>query len=432
MTRAPESLCWRLTRETLILLLVFQLIVFGIGGALIVWPLLRTATADLARVMQAAAARWPDGPNTAPNARPTLFRDTDSALWMQVQEPVGLRRSYLPYAYVLSRTLSARTGGIVDVRVDTNGRYWARLPARGAAVWVGFDAVRVGTRPPLMLMLLAPALIGLALAFSVLVARRMTRPLSQLIAASARLGHGETDVRVNEDGPREIAALAQAFNTLAARLRELLDNRTTLLVGLSHDLRTPLTRLRLALEMLGDSADAELVAGMQRDLAALKALLDDVFALERGLHLEQGRRVTVEAAVAGVVAAARQAGHAVDYDATRCTAEVSDLALTRVLENLIENAARYAPAAPITVRLACRAGDAVVEIADRGPGIPADQRTAVLRPFYRMDASRSAPAGGSGLGLAIVQQICRTQGWEIELGDRDGGGLRAVLTIAAR
>lgn len=427
MTRAPESLCRRLTRETLILLLVFQLMLFAVGGKLIVWPLLNTATADLARVMEAAAARWPDA---SPNTGPTAFRDADSALWMQAQEPVGLRRSYLPYAYVLSRTLSARAGETVDVKVDLDGRYWARLPARGGAVWTGFDIVRLGTRPPLMLMLLVPALIGLALAFSVLVARRMTRPLSQLIAASARLGRGETGVRVGEDGPREIAALAQAFNTLAGRLRELLDNRTTLLVGLSHDLRTPLTRLRLALEMLGDS-DAELVAGMQRDLDALNALLDDVFALERGLHLEQGRRVTIETAVTGVVAAARQAGHAVDYDAVACDVEVSDLALTRVLENLVQNALRYAPAAPVAVRLACRAGGAVVEVADRGPGIPADQRAAVLRPFYRLDASRSA-AGGSGLGLAIVQQICRAQGWEIELGDRDGGGLRAVLTIAAR
>lgn len=425
MKTERESLRRRLTRETLLLLLAFQLILFGVGGALVVWPLLNTATADLARVMQAAAARWAAAPDTAQ----TLVRDAESALWGQVHEPVGLGHSYLPYAYVLGRTLSMRTGAAVDVQVDRDGRYWARLPGRRDGVWVGFDAERIGTRPPLMLMLLALVLIGLALAFSVLVARRMTQPLTQLIDASARLGRGDTDVRVPETGPREIAALAQAFNSLAGRLRELLDNRATLLVGLSHDLRTPLTRLRLSLEMLEGARDAELVAGMERDLDGLKVLLDDVLALERGLHLERGRQVRVDAVLAAAVDAARRAGHAVEWNERSCAQEISELALKRVLENLIENAVRYGGPAPVTVELDCTASGVSIAVADRGPGIPADQREAVLRPFHRLDTSRSSGTGGHGLGLAIVQQICRAQGWRIELAAREGGGLRAVVRL---
>lgn len=427
MKRAPESLCRRLTRETLTLLLVFQLIVFSVGGALIVWPLLNTSVADFARVMQSAADRWRDAASAA--SVPT--RDAEAVLWLQSAAPAALRPSYLPYVHVLSRRLTADAGQPVAVRADPQGRYWARLPRRsGGDVWIGFDAERVGTRPPLMLAVIAFALIGLALAFSVMVARRMTQPLGDLIRASTRLGQGDTSVRVPETGPREIAALAQAFNTLAAQLRELLDNRATLLIGLAHDLRTPLTRLRLALEMLDPARDDELSAGMERDLDALKDLLDNVFALEQGLHLEQGRRVRIDAVVADVVTA-HQSGHAVDYTEAVCATEVSELALRRVLENLIENAARYGGPAPITVTLACADGIAVVEVVDRGQGIPVDQRAAVLRPFYRLDASRSAAAGGSGLGLAIVQQICRAQGWTITLGEREGGGLRAVVTIAA-
>lgn len=425
MSAERESLCRRLTRETLLLLLAFLLILSSLGGALIVWPLLSTATTDLARVMQITADRRA----AQPGVMPAPVWDEVAALWLQTQTPDGLRPSYLPFAHVLGRALTRRAGREVSVQVDPQGRYWAPLQAGGNAVWVGFDTQRVGTRPPLMLLLLALVLVGLALGFSVLVASRMTRPLAQLIAASARLGRGDTDVRVAETGPREIAALAQAFNTLAGRLRELLDNRATLLVGLSHDLRTPLARLRLSLEMLEGTHDAELVAGMERDLEALKALLDDVLALERGLHLERGRQARVDAVLADVVAAARRAGHRIEWSGQSCARAVSEIALKRVLDNLIENAARYGGTAPITVTAVGSADGAILEIADRGPGIPAAQRSAVLRPFYRLDASRSSGTGGHGLGLAIVQQICRAQEWGIELADRDGGGLRVVLRL---
>lgn len=427
MKAGRESLCRRLTRETLMLLLAFLLVLFSVGGALIVWPLLNTATADLARVMQAAVDRH--------GAEPVLAQasgwDAEAEIWLQVRVPDGLRQSYLPFTHVLSRILTERMGRDIAVQVDSEGRYWAPLAGRGGIVWVGFDPGRVGTRPPLMLVLLALVLVGLALGFSVLVASRMTQPLAQLIDASARLGRGDTDVRVPEAGPREIAALAQAFNTLAGRLRELLDNRATLLVGLSHDLRTPLARLRLSLEMLEDAGDAELVAGMERDLDALKALLDDVLALERGLHLERGRQVRVDSVLKDVVEAVRRAGHTVEWDARPCALEVSELALRRVLENLIGNALRYGDSAPIALNVRCGERSVNLEVADRGPGIPVGQREAVLRPFYRLDAARSSHTGGHGLGLAIVQQICRAQGWRIDLCERKGGGLLAVVEIGS-
>lgn len=433
MKRATETLRRRLTREALILLLLFQGITFTAGAVLIVRPLLQAATGDLAIVMRQAAERWVERATdtTATDGISTPFEDTTAALWLQHQAPIGLRDSYLPFAWVLGDALAAAAGlpGTVLVQVGADQRYWAPLHLPQQTVWVGFDAERIGTRPPLLLALLALALTGLALSFSILVASRMTRPLRQLVTASERLGCGDTEVRVPEQGPAEVAVLAHAFNTLAARLRELLDNRTTLFVGLSHDLRTPLARLRLSLEMIEGGANAELVTGMARDLDTLKRLLDDVLALERGLHLERGQQACIGTILAEVVDAVRRAGHDVEWTAMPCDLAVSELALRRVLENLIENALRYGGPAPLTVMLQCAATGATLEIADRGPGIPADQREAVLRPFYRLESSRSHDTGGSGLGLAIVRQICSSQGWTLTLLDNPGGGLRVRLAI---
>lgn len=426
MTHKPEGLRQRLTRELVILLLLFQLLVFIVSGVLIVRPLLNAATADLAVVMQSAAHAW----LAEREAQVRHSNDQANALLLQLDEPLLIRDSYLPFARVLGQSLSERVnqGAPTPVRIDAQGRYWAPLHLPQATVWVGFEAQRIGTRPPLLLALIGLLLVVLAVAYSRWVAWRVAQPMRALVKASQRLGQGDTKVRVAETGPREMVILAQAFNALAERLRELLDNRATLLVGLSHDLRTPLARLRLALEMIEGTANQRLVAGMVRDLDAVNALLDDVLSLERGLHLEAGQQASVSVIIEQLLQTYR-ALHTIQWQPCDCPVEVSERALQRVLDNLLSNAIRYAGQQPVELRLDCAADAVCIEIIDKGPGIPAAERKTVMRPFYRLENSRNNQSGGSGLGLAIVQQICRAQAWRFELADNQPAGLIARLYI---
>ncbi|MHB1077578.1 ATP-binding protein [Thiobacillus sp.] len=256
-------------------------------------------------------------------------------------------------------------------------------------------------------------------------ARRTTRPLQRLQQAVTSLGRGQTPERLPETGPREIAALSR-FNEMTKQVEDLLAARTVLLAGVSHDLRTPLARLRLAVEMLVKEPSAELAAQVEGDIEAMDRLIGDVMTLARGFGHEAARRVVL----ADLVRSPPGAAEHVQIEAAAITLEVPTGALRRILANLLENALRYGGGQPVTLQAETGDGLCRIGVLDRGPGIPAAEQEAVFRPFYRLEASRNVGTGGSGLGLAIVRQLAAAQGWEVSLQDRPGGGLAVWLQIA--
>ena len=208
-------------------------------------------------------------------------------------------------------------------------------------------------------------------------------------------------------------------------LLALMDNRTTLLAGISHDLRTPLARLRLGLAMMPENANPALIARMERDMEEMNRLIGGFLELAQGLGQEEERPVDL-AALLGDLAQ----GTALEWRAQPpCIRAVAPVALRRILSNLIENALRYGGGKPVSIALDCAEEWARISVFDRGPGIPPDQAEKVFRPFYRLDSSRSSATGGSGLGLAIARQLADANGWKIELLAREGGGTEARLTI---
>jgi two-component system osmolarity sensor histidine kinase EnvZ len=270
------------------------------------------------------------------------------------------------------------------------------------------------------------ALLVLALAGAWLIASNLARPLAALERAAARIGRGESHQPLAEEGPRELRSLGAAFNRMARDLESLERERAMVLAGISHDLRTPLSRMRLALEMSG--AEPSTAGAMAADIDEIDAIIGQFLDFARGVK-EQKAHEDLGELLVDVAAHYERLGRKVTFQpAEDVRLPFARLALRRAVSNLVDNALRYA-GEPVEIALENGARRAVVEVRDRGPGIPKEQAERLKQPFTRLHAARSGPAG-AGLGLAIVDRIARAHGGSLELVPRDGGGLVARLTLA--
>jgi two-component system osmolarity sensor histidine kinase EnvZ len=208
-------------------------------------------------------------------------------------------------------------------------------------------------------------------------------------------------------------------------VHDLLENRTTLLGGISHDLRTPLTRMQLNVEMLREKFDLAKLARMEKDLAEMNGLIGGYLELARSTQAELPQEIDLDA-----LAIAVAAKHGAIYVSVGgCPFRAAPDALTRILDNLLQNAHRYGGGKELEIRLACGKGSAEISVLDSGPGIPEAELEKVFRPFYRLETSRASATGGTGLGLAIVKQLAELNGWKIRLANRPEGGLIATIVL---
>ncbi len=447
-----------LARQYAILLAVafiaFELLMAAVVVQLLMLPMARRAAADLAGLMVLSAQTWSElPPQTRPAFEIELYRN--HLLALRAEPPaIGQDPLHGPYVYFLERALAEKTGARHHLAAETIGGrtwYWAALPSGGGTISVGLPHDRVGTQPlSAMLIALSGGLaLGLALAFWL--ARRAAEPLARFEAAAAQVGQGRVPELLPETGPRELAALARRFNAMARQVQELLAARTTLFAGVSHDLRTPLARMRVALALLEERPSPKVLAQLERDVEEMDRLIGDVLDLARGLNPEPGVEIALadvfdEIAGAncealphpslgsgpplrGVLRPSGLSAVVIRQPDIRLCAP--PMALRRALGNLLDNALRHAGEAPVEL-VAERAGDDVrIGVLDRGPGIPDDRLETVFEPFVRLDAARSPAKGGAGLGLAIVRQLAQMNGWTVELKPREGGGLEAWLTLPA-
>lgn len=203
-----------------------------------------------------------------------------------------------------------------------------------------------------------------------------------------------------------------------------------MVAGISHDLRTPLTRLGLAIELLSDNADPKLISGIRRDLAAMEGLIKQFMELAQGLTEIREEEIDLWQALCTHVEDLRRVGYTVGLTPSiRCMLRGDPVALGRILANLLDNAAHYGDGEGIDAELRCDADQTCIIIGDRGPGIPEEQLETVFRPFHRLDSAREDRTGGSGLGLAIARQLANKNGWAVELTRRPGGGTIAALDL---
>ncbi len=258
-------------------------------------------------------------------------------------------------------------------------------------------------------------------------ARRLTRPIKRFAAAAAHLGVDRAAEPLPEAGPRELRAAIRAVNQMQARLRRFVEDRTRMLAAIGHDLRTPLTRLRLRAELVADPA---LQRKMLDDLDAMQAMLAATLSFARDDAAAEPRSPVDLADLLQSIAEARHdQGHDVTYAGPpRLVCPCRPLALRRALENLVDNAVVYGERARMT--LAAERGQATIGIDDDGPGIPDEAHEQVFAPFFRLEASRSRETGGTGLGLAVARSIIRGHGGDVQLANRTPDpGLRVIVTL---
>ena len=274
-------------------------------------------------------------------------------------------------------------------------------------------------------------LLWFALAFALvapagwLFARRLARPLGEFAAAAERLGRDPSGAAVALSGPAEIGRAARAFSAMQARLKRFVDDRTAMVGAISHDLRTPLARMRFRMER----APPELRAGMLHDIGQMEEMISSVLVFIRDASEPSIReRVDLRSILECVVDdAALVGGEAVLDPGAPLSVEVDALGVRRVLANLVDNALKYGERA--TVRMYAEGGEAVAEVVDDGPGLPAEELERVFLPFYRSQGARSLNTGGIGLGLAVSRSIARAHGGDVRLIDGRERGVRAQLRL---
>jgi signal transduction histidine kinase len=319
----------------------------------------------------------------------------------------------------------------VRVAAPPDARVVLRLQvplADGASLSVDVAAPRWSVSPwavaalALQLALLA-ALCGWAV-------RQATRPLQALAEAADALGPAQAQAPMPLDGPREVARAASAFNRMQARIHAHLDERMRILAAVSHDLQTPITRLRLRAELLDD---AVLRDKLQADLAEMQDLVEEGISYARSAQAvrEPERLVDLRALLASIVGDYGDAGRPVVLHAgAPLSAQTRPQALRRLICNLVDNALKFAGTAEVAIER-MPGGALQLQVMDRGPGIPASELQAVLQPYVRLEDSRSRGTGGTGLGLAIADQLAQALGGTLVLAARTGGGLAAEVVLPA-
>ncbi len=296
-----------------------------------------------------------------------------------------------------------------------------------AGPWLNVETALPLPRPPWGRTLTWAAIVVLGLSgVAVLMVRRVTRPMRKLAAAAEKAGMGERMEPLDEEGPEDVRETTRAFNRMHERLSRFVEDRTRLLAAISHDLRTPITTLRLRAEFIEDEETRRKVLETLDEMQRMAdATLD--FAREEAAA-EDTRTVDLAALIGSLVDDLADLGHdAVFEAATAVVYACRPVALKRALRNLVENAATYGGRA--RVGLAETGHDIVITVDDDGPGIPEADLEGVFKPFVRLEASRSHDTGGIGLGLAIARSIVRGHGGDIGLENRAGGGLRATVRL---
>lgn len=279
-----------------------------------------------------------------------------------------------------------------------------------------------------VLWMVGTALVVTAIAIFFL--RNQIQPIRRLARAAEAFGKGREEVEFKPGGASEIRQAAAAFLDMRGRIARHIDQRTEMLAGVSHDLRTPLTRIKLQLTMLRESspdANAE-ISDLESDIAEMEKMIDEYLAFARGQGGEAPVPADLSALLSDIVEGARRNGTALSLDAEEAlTLPLQPNAIKRCLTNLIDNAVRYGEQVEVRAR---RAGESVeVLIEDDGPGIPPESVEDVFKPFFRLDNSRNPNYAGAGLGLAIARDVARGHGGDILLDESASGGLRAVLRL---
>lgn len=336
-----------------------------------------------------------------------------------------------PFINLIAQKIRERLG---DETIITVNHYdipglWISFNVGQDDFWVVIPKIQVD-RPFPWHWLGWAAVVGLlSLLGAYIIAARINRPLNLLVHAAERLRNGEPAPKLPEDSVEELREVSRTFNEMAESLVRLDAERTLLLAGVSHDIRTPLARLRLAVEMLSGGTGDSMKQGMIEDISDMDNIIHQFLDFVRGVEGEPTKMVDINELLRSLAERQTRAGRNLKLNLTATYyIPLRPLAMQRLLDNLVGNAYAYAKG-EVEVTSKITADKIIISVLDNGPGIPPEHAERLLRPFERMDSARNKNEGGSGLGLAICNRIAKLHRGSLELINRPQGGLEARLSL---
>ncbi len=430
----PQSLLSRSVLLIAALLVASQLVWFGLYRSYNVRQqseYLSTQIASVVTTVSAALETMPASARRRFSERlPTQqsIRLLPATAWDD--QDVSLPQS--PLLHAIGEHLKREFAGDAQALVlleDANHSLWIKIRVRNQAYWVVFPPETLGSASVWAWAGWSVFGLSLAIVGAYLLMLRVNRPLRALTEAAGEIGAGKTPTPLDEQGPDEIRTLSRAFNRMSANLKQLDEDRALLLAGISHDLRTPLSRLRLGMEMLGAATDESLRGGMVEDIEDIDTIISQFLDFARqGVNEPTRAGEDLNQIVSSVCDRYIRLGNPVRKRLGALPPmTLRPTATHRMVTNLVDNAVRYG-GDQVEVITEQSGNSVVVRVLDRGPGIPVDDVARVMQPFTRLEASR-AEGRGSGLGLAIVERAARMHGGEVKLLARDGGGLEARVEL---
>jgi two-component system, OmpR family, osmolarity sensor histidine kinase EnvZ len=426
----PRSLLWR------VFLLIAAVIVLAIGAWVQIFRAydIEPRTRQIAQMVVSVVNITRSALITAkPDLRRELLRDLAEQEKIEIYpaEPGDRIRTPpedRPMLSLLSAEIRKHLGDDTRIALERNGEraFWVSFFIDKDEYWVMLPPERVERQLALQWLGWGLLVMVLALCVAYGIVFRLKRPLAQLTGAAAEIGRGRLPAPIDESGPEEVETVARAFNQMTRDLARLEEDRVLMLAGVSHDLRTPLTRLRLAVEMSG--SDAPTKEGMTVDIEDMDRIIGQFLDFARASGGEPPQPVDLRALAQEIAERYRHNGQALETDLHVVPVlTLRELAMRRLISNLLDNAYRYAGQG-VCLRILTAEDSVRIEVLDRGAGIPAEETERMKQPFTRLEGARSN-ASGSGLGLAIVERIARMHRGRFDLLPREGGGLIARISL---
>ncbi|MFA6180214.1 MAG: ATP-binding protein [Methylophilaceae bacterium] len=336
-----------------------------------------------------------------------------------------------PYIRMIGKKIRDQLGKETLVAINHFGvpGLWVSFTIGQDDYWVVIPRIQVERHFPWEWLGWGALVILLSLIGAYLIAARINQPLRLLVKAADRIRDGELPPQLPEDGFDELREVSRTFNQMTESLTQLDAERTLLLAGVSHDLRTPLARLRLAVEMLPEEQTGSLKEGMVQDITDMDSIIHQFLDFVRGVEGEPTQMIDLNALLKSLFDRHTRAGRKLILRlAPTHLIPLRPLAMQRLLNNLIDNAFAYSQGSEVIVETTIMANSVILSVLDNGPGIPPSQMARLLRPFERLDTARGNKSG-SGLGLAIANRIAKLHKGQLELINRPSGGLEARLTL---
>lgn len=423
-----------------VVLLSYMIFNMFIGFYFVLLPIVKRSANDLTNLIHQNIKTW--SASSAENKRALsqqLLLSQNILFSMELNQLAANKStSYLPYIYFLKKNLNQKldTNLSIDYFPGQQHQYVISINYP-KPLYIYFDQSRIGTSPPLVIISILLSSILISILASYFLAHRLDNYFQPLIKASIKLSKGESPEPVEINGPSEIQLLSKSFNNMSNDVHQLLENRTTLLAGVSHNLRTPVARIKLALELLPENTDPELRNKIDRSLNEIDSTIGQFLKMAEGMNTLSPQNASLSLIIKNIIDEINTEGSNTEIKinfspTTETLCNISVTAIQQILLNLIENSLRYANGSDIEIRIEKCAKQIHIKVIDQGPGIPAEIQHRVFQAFVThptRHSEQSNVAGGTGLGLAICQIIAKAHKWELTLDSDSSNGTCACLSI---